>query len=71
MVEPWKPRLVSSGLVEQEQASSECFLEQNEKEKDSVTYDIGLTCDIIDESFYKPIVVALTNPSCSTFTSTL
>ena len=29
MVEPWKPRLVSSGLVEQEQASSECFLELN------------------------------------------
>ena len=47
------------------------LLEQNEKEKDSVTYDIGLTCDIIDESFYKPIVVAPTNPSYSTFTSTL
>ena len=29
MVELWKPRLVPSGLVEQEQASSECFLEQN------------------------------------------
>ena len=29
-----------------------------------------LTCDIIDESFYKPIVVAPTNPSCSTTTST-
>jgi hypothetical protein len=32
--------------------------------------DIGLTCDIIDESFYKPIVVAPTNPSCSISTST-
>ena len=31
---------------------------------------MGLTCDIIDESFYKPIVVAPTNPSCSTTTST-
>ena len=32
----------------------------------------GLTCNIIDELFYKPIVVAPTNPSCSsssTFTS--
>ena len=29
MVELWKPRLVPSGLVEQEQASSECFLERN------------------------------------------
>jgi hypothetical protein len=34
-----------------------------------ITCDVGLTCDIIDESFYRPIVVALTNPSCSTFTS--
>ena len=32
---------------------------------------MGLTCDIIDESFYKPIVVAPTNPSCSTTTSAL
>ena len=45
------------------------LLEQNEKEH-VVTCDIGLTCDIIDESFYKPIVVAPTNPSCSTSTST-
>jgi hypothetical protein len=29
----------------------------------------GLTCDIIDESFYKPIIVASTNPSCNTSTS--
>ena len=29
MVEFWKPRLVPSGLVEQEQASSECFLKRN------------------------------------------
>ena len=32
--------------------------------------DVGLTCDIIDESFYKSIVVAPTNPSYSTSTST-
>ena len=37
-----------------------------------VTCDVGLTYDIIDESFYnyKPIIVAPTNPSCSTSTST-
>ena len=29
MVEFWKPRLVPLGLAEQEQASSECFLERN------------------------------------------
>jgi hypothetical protein len=29
---------------------------------------VGLTCDIIDESFYKPIVVAPTNHSYSTST---
>ena len=29
MVEFWKPRLVPSSLVEQEQASSKCFLERN------------------------------------------
>ena len=34
-----------------------------------VSCDVGLTCDIIDESFYKPIVVAPTNPSCSTTTT--
>ena len=28
-----------------------------------------LTCDIIEESFYKPIVVGSTNPSCITSTS--
>jgi hypothetical protein len=31
---------------------------------------MGLTFDIVDESFYKPIVVAPTNPSCSTSAST-
>jgi regulator of replication initiation timing len=34
------------------------------------TNDIGLTCDIIDESFYRPIVVAPTNPSCSSSSTT-
>ena len=35
-----------------------------------MTCDMGLTCDILNESFYKPIVVASTNHSCSTITST-
>jgi hypothetical protein len=52
-------------------AHSSLLNEQNEK-KHVVTCDKGLTCDIIDESFYKPIVVAPANPSCSsssTYTS--
>jgi hypothetical protein len=52
-----------------EKAHSSLLNEQNEKEH-VVTCDKGLTCDIIDESFYKPIIVATTNPSCSTSTST-
>jgi hypothetical protein len=31
-----------------------------------MTCDVGLTCDLIDESFYCPIIIARTNPSCST-----
>ena len=42
--------------------------EQNEK-KHVITCDKGLTCDIIDESFYKSIIVSTTNPSGSTSTS--
>jgi hypothetical protein len=42
--------------------------EEAKKEQVIVSYDMGLTCDILDESFYKPIVVALTNPSCSMLT---
>jgi hypothetical protein len=33
------------------------------------TCNMGISCDIIDESFYKPIVIAPTNPSCSSSTS--
>jgi hypothetical protein len=52
-----------------EKVHSSLLNEQNEK-KHIVTCDKGLTCDIIDESFYKPIIIASTNPSCSTSTST-
>ena len=44
--------------------------EKAKKEQVIVSCDVGLTCDIIDESFFKPIVVARINPSCSTTTST-
>lgn len=45
------------------------LLEQGKNEV-VVSCDVGSTCDILDESFYKPIIVTLTNPSCSTSTST-
>jgi hypothetical protein len=35
-----------------------------------VTCDVRLIYDLIDKSSYNPIIVAPTNPSCSTFTST-
>ena len=35
-----------------------------------VSCDVGITCDIIEESFYEPIVVAPTNPSCSSSSTT-
>jgi hypothetical protein len=44
--------------------------EKAKKEQVIMSCDVGLTCDILDESFYKPIVVAPTNPSCSTATFT-
>jgi regulator of replication initiation timing len=47
------------------------LLEQAKKEEVIVTCDKGSTYDLINESFYEPIVVAPTNPSCSTSTSTL
>jgi vacuolar-type H+-ATPase subunit I/STV1 len=43
-----------------EKAHSSLLDEQNVKEHVK-TCDVGLTCDIINESFYKPIIVAPTN----------
>ena len=42
--------------------------EEAKKEQVIMSCDVGLTCDILYESFYKPIVVAPTNPYCSTTT---
>jgi ERCC4-related helicase len=44
--------------------------EEAKKEQVIVSCDVRLTCDILNKSFYKPIVVPPTNPSCSTSTST-
>ena len=52
-----------------EKAHSSLLDEQNKK-KYVETCNVGLTCDLIDESLYKPIIIAPTNPSCSTTTST-
>jgi hypothetical protein len=52
-----------SSLIEQAK-------EEAKKKQVIVSCDVRLTCGIIDESFYKPIVVAPTNPSYSTTTST-
>jgi hypothetical protein len=57
-----------------EKAHSSLFEQAKEKEikmeQVIMTCDVGLTCDIIDEFSYSPIIVAPTNPSCSTPTST-
>jgi hypothetical protein len=52
-----------------EKAHSSLLNEQNKK-KHVVTCDKGLTSDIIDESFYKPMIVSSTNSSCITSTPT-
>jgi hypothetical protein len=51
-----------------EKAHASLLNEQNEKEH-VVTCDKGLTYDIIDESFYKPIFVAPANPSYSSLST--
>ena len=52
-----------------EKTHSSLLNEQSVKEH-VVTCDVGLTCNIIDESLSMPIIVALANPSCSTSIST-
>jgi len=46
------------------------LLDQAKVEDVKETRSIGLTCDIVDKSFYKPIVISQTNPSCSPSSST-
>ena len=53
-----------SSLIEQ------CKVEEAKKEQVIISCDVGLTCDLIDESFHEPIIVAPTNTSCSTIITT-
>ena len=46
------------------------LLLEPEKERVIVSCDVGITCDIIEDSFHEPIVVAPTNPSCSSSSTT-
>jgi hypothetical protein len=46
------------------------LLEQQAKKEVVVSCDIGVTCDIIDESSYEPIITSNANPSCSSSSTT-
>ena len=45
------------------------MLDEQNRKKHVETCNVGLTCDLIDTSVSMPIIVAPTNPSCSTSTS--
>ena len=59
-----KLKKAHSSLIEQVK------VEKAKKEQVIITCDVGLTCDLIDESFHDPIIVAPTNTSCSTIITT-
>jgi hypothetical protein len=44
---------------------SHSLLLEQDKERVIVSCDVGITCDLIDKSFYEPIVITPTNPSYS------
>jgi ElaB/YqjD/DUF883 family membrane-anchored ribosome-binding protein len=46
------------------------LLLEQDRERVIVACDVGITCDLIDESFYEPIAIAPTNPSCSSSSTT-
>ena len=46
------------------------LLDEQNKKKHVETCNIGLTCDMFDDSLSMPIIVAPSNPSCSTSTYT-
>jgi chromosome segregation ATPase len=46
------------------------LLLEQDKERVIVSCDVGITCDMIDESFYESIVIAPTNLSCSSSSTT-
>jgi regulator of replication initiation timing len=47
------------------------LLEQQANKKVIVLCYIGVTCDIINESFYEPIIMSNVNPSCSSSFTTI
>jgi hypothetical protein len=57
-------------LVKEKNIMLEKLKKKAVEEQVIVTCDIGLTCDLIDESSLKPIIVESTNPSCSISTPT-
>jgi hypothetical protein len=46
------------------------LLEQQAKKEVVISCDIGVTCDIIDESSYEPIIMSNANPSYSSSSTT-
>jgi hypothetical protein len=58
-----------SEQIVQEKAHSSLLAQ--EKKKSLAISNIGVSCDILIESFYTPIVVATTNPSYSSSTTLL
>jgi hypothetical protein len=64
------------GLAHTKLEKAHSSLLEHAKEKEAmeeqviVTCDVGLTCDLIDESFHSPIIFASTNPSCSSSSTT-
>jgi chromosome segregation ATPase len=46
------------------------LLLEQDKKRVILSYDVGITCDLIDESFCKPIIIATTNPLCSSSSTT-
>ena len=49
---------------------AQSLLLEQDKERVIVSCDVGVTCDIINDFFYEPIVIAPTNPSCSSSSTT-
>jgi hypothetical protein len=46
------------------------LLLEQDKKRLIVSCDVGITCDLIDESFYESFVIASNNPSCSSSSTT-
>jgi len=58
------------GKAHTELEKAHSLLLEQDKERVIVSCDVGITCDIIEQSSYEPIVVSPTNPSCSSSSTT-